>query len=87
MKVFFDTNVYVAEALFGEVAEQLLEATEQASWRIYASLYLLDELECVLTEKLDFSRRLANLSGADHSSGQACRTGSVSSRRTEGPGG
>ena len=34
MKVFFDTNVYVAEALLGQVAEQLIEATEQASWRI-----------------------------------------------------
>src|SRR6185312_11251892 len=32
------------------------------SWRIYASGYLLDELERVLTEKLDFSRRLAVLS-------------------------
>ncbi len=62
MKVFFDTNVYVAEALLGQVAEQLIEATEQASWRIYASLYLLDELERVLTQKLGFSRRLALLS-------------------------
>ncbi len=62
MKVFFDTNVCVAEALLGQMAEQLLEATERASWRIYASLYLLDELERVLTEKLGFSRRLANLS-------------------------
>jgi predicted nucleic acid-binding protein len=59
VKVFFDTNVYVAEDLLGQVAEQLLEATERASWRIYASLYLLDELEPVLTEKLGFSRRLA----------------------------
>jgi hypothetical protein len=31
MKVFFDSNVYVAEALLGQVAEQLLEATERAS--------------------------------------------------------
>jgi uncharacterized protein len=62
MKVFFDTNVYVAEALLGEVAEQLLEATERASWRIYTSIYLAHELERVLTEKLGFSRRLALLS-------------------------
>jgi uncharacterized protein len=62
MKVFFDTNVYVAEALLGHAAERMLEATERASWRIYASLYLLDELERVLTEKLGFSRRLAYLS-------------------------
>ena len=40
----------------------MIEATERASWRIYASGYLLDELERVLTEKLDFSRRLAVLS-------------------------
>ena len=62
MKVFFDTNVYVAEALLGQMAEQLVEATERASWRTYASLYLLDELERVLTVKLGFSRRLAVLS-------------------------
>jgi putative PIN family toxin of toxin-antitoxin system len=62
MKVFFDTNVYVAEALLGEMAEQILEATERASWRIYSSTYLLDELQRVLIEKLGFSRRLASLS-------------------------
>ena len=27
MKVFFDTNVYIAEALLGEAAEALLSAT------------------------------------------------------------
>src|SRR5262249_7233480 len=62
MKVFFDTNVYVAEALLGETAEQLLAATEKAGWRIYATSYLLDELGRVLTEQLQFSRRLAALS-------------------------
>ena len=62
MKVFFDTNVYVAEALVGQAAEQIIEATERASWRIYTSLYLLDELKRVLTEKLGFSHRLAFLS-------------------------
>jgi putative PIN family toxin of toxin-antitoxin system len=62
VKVFFDTNVYVAEALLGQTAEELLEATARMSWRIYASVYLLDELERVLTEKLAFSRRLAHTS-------------------------
>jgi putative PIN family toxin of toxin-antitoxin system len=62
VKVFFDTNVYVAESLLGEMAEQIIEATERASWRIYASTYLLDELERVLVMKLRFSRRLASLS-------------------------
>src|SRR5258708_5090427 len=62
MKVFPDTCVYAAEALLGEGAEQMLEATERAGWRIYTSPYLLDELERVLTEKLGFSVRLARLS-------------------------
>lgn len=37
MKVFFDTNVYVAEALLGEAAERMLEATTRVSWRIFSS--------------------------------------------------
>ena len=47
MKIFFDTHVYIAEALLGETAEELLAATEQASWRIHAICYLLDELDRV----------------------------------------
>lgn len=62
MKIFFDTNVYVAEALLGEAAEEMIAATERASWRIYASSHLLDELSRVMTEELGFSRRLAMLS-------------------------
>ncbi len=61
MKVFC-TNVYVAEALLGEMVEQLLEATERASWRIYSSGYLLDGLQRVPGEKLRYSRRLTWLS-------------------------
>jgi uncharacterized protein len=60
MKIFFDTNVYVAEALLGEAAEEMLAATRQASWRIYASSYVLVELERVLIE-LGFSNKLASL--------------------------
>jgi len=62
MKVFFDTNVYAAEALLGEAAEQLIKRTLQAAWRIQASTYVLEELERVLTDKLGFQRRLAILS-------------------------
>ncbi len=61
MKLFFDTNVYVAEALLGEAAEHMIQVTLQARWRIYASPYLLEELLRVLTEDLGFSRRLAAL--------------------------
>ena len=62
MKIFFDTNVYIAEALLGRAAEQMLDATVKGSWRIYTSRYVGEELERVLTEALDFSRRLAVLS-------------------------
>ena len=62
MKIFFDTNVYVAEALLGEAAEEMVAATERAAWRIFASAYLVEELERVLTDELGFSRRLAALS-------------------------
>ena len=37
MKVFFDTNVYVAEALLGAAAEQMVAATIAAKWRIFCS--------------------------------------------------
>jgi predicted nucleic acid-binding protein len=62
MKVFFDTNVYVAEALLGEAAEEMLAATDRASWRVYVTTYVLDELEKVMTEELGCSSRLAILS-------------------------
>lgn len=62
MKIFFDTNVYVAEALVGEAVEEMLAATAKASWRTFVSSYLLEELERVMTGELGFSRRLAWLS-------------------------
>src|SRR5437870_1857881 len=62
MKIFFDTNVYVAEALLGVGAVKMIAATESASWRIYASDRVLDEVVRVLIEELGFSRRLAWLS-------------------------
>jgi putative PIN family toxin of toxin-antitoxin system len=62
MKVFFDTNVYVAEALLGEASARMIEATLDAGWRIYVSPYVLDEVEHVIVDHLDFPRRLASLS-------------------------
>jgi putative PIN family toxin of toxin-antitoxin system len=61
MKVFFDTNVYVAEAILGQAAERMVEATQRASWRIYVNDHVLDEVERVLTTKLGFARRFAIL--------------------------
>jgi predicted nucleic acid-binding protein len=43
MKIFFDTNVHISEALVGGLAERVIGVTVRASWRIYVSEYLLDE--------------------------------------------
>jgi putative PIN family toxin of toxin-antitoxin system len=62
MKVFFDTNVYIAEILLGRAARRMITATSTARWRIYCSAHVLDELERVLTRELGFARRLASVS-------------------------
>lgn len=61
MKIFFDTNVYIAEALLGRAAARMISATSRARWHIYSSPHVLDELERVMTERLGFSGRLATL--------------------------
>ncbi len=61
MRIFFDTNVYVAESLLGESTEAMISATARASWRILVSDYVLDEIQRVLTDDLGFSARLARL--------------------------
>lgn len=59
MKVFFDTNFYVAEALLGKAAQEMIKAVLAARWRVYTSRYLLEELGRVLVDELGFSRRQA----------------------------
>ncbi len=61
MKIFFDTNVYIAEALLGEAAETMLAATAAASWRIYVSQTVLDEIQRVLVDYFGFTARLSRL--------------------------
>ncbi|MEX2214033.1 MAG: putative toxin-antitoxin system toxin component, PIN family [Phycisphaeraceae bacterium] len=59
MKVFFDTNVYIAEALLGEGAARIIHATKRARWRSYTSRYVLDEVARVLVDALGVSRAFA----------------------------
>jgi putative PIN family toxin of toxin-antitoxin system len=64
VKVFFDTNVYIAEAILGAGAERMLAATWRASWRAYCCGTVLDEVRRVLVESFGFSERLAYLTQA-----------------------
>jgi putative PIN family toxin of toxin-antitoxin system len=59
MKIVFDTNVYVAEALLGQAAEAMIDATLKARWRVFVSDHILVEVQRVLAEKLKLSRRFA----------------------------
>lgn len=63
MKIVFDTNVYVAESLGGETAKRIIASTLRASWRIYISQYIIDELIGVMAEDLELPRRAAILAG------------------------
>lgn len=61
MKVVFDTNVYVAEALGGETGRRIIDSTQRAAWHILVSQYIVDELFKVMTEDLGLPRRNAAL--------------------------
>jgi putative PIN family toxin of toxin-antitoxin system len=63
MKVVFDTNVYVAEALGGETARRILDSTQRASWHTFISQYIVEELLAVMVEDLGLPRRSATLAG------------------------
>jgi predicted nucleic acid-binding protein len=61
MKVFFDSNAYIAEALLGGAAEQMISATIAARWRIFLHPQVLGEIERILVDKFGFSPRFARL--------------------------
>jgi putative PIN family toxin of toxin-antitoxin system len=61
MKIFFDSNVYVAEALLGEGAETIMKAVTHAHWRIYTNQYVIDETAHVLTDYLGKSKQFVAL--------------------------
>jgi putative PIN family toxin of toxin-antitoxin system len=61
MKVVFDSNVYIAEALLGEGASELVRVTFTAGWRVGVADYIAGEVERVLLEKFKVRRRAAAL--------------------------
>ncbi len=63
MKIVFDTNVLIAEALGSKRVESMIAACGAAKYRFVCSRYIGDELERVLLEKLSKTRRLGKVAG------------------------
>ncbi len=61
MKVFFDTNVYVAEALLGDAAARMARGNLSGLLAHLHQPHVLEEIERVMVERLGFSRRFALL--------------------------
>lgn len=61
MKVVFDTNVYISEALFNAVAEVVLKAGREQAFSIYISQFILAEIQTVLVSRFQTTRRFAKL--------------------------
>lgn len=61
MKIFFDSNVYVTEALFGEGAEQIMGAVARARWRVYVNRHVIEETAHVLSDYLEKPTRFVGL--------------------------
>lgn len=72
MKVFFDTNVYVAQALRGDAATKAIAATHGARWRVYVNQKVLDELYRVLVEQLGLREGFA-----EHAQARCRHRGSI----------
>lgn len=61
MKVFFDTNVYVAETLLGEGATEIMRAMARGRWRIFVNAYVVDETGHVLIDYMGLSTRFVRM--------------------------
>jgi len=61
LKVVFDTNVYVSEALFNALAEAVLKAGRSGAFSIYISDFILAEIHRVLINRFHTTRRFASL--------------------------
>lgn len=81
MKIFFDTNVYIAEALLGGTAELLIASTSHARWRIFVNDHVLEEIERVMVEQLKCSPRLARLT-RDRCRRRAVRVAEIESKHS-----
>jgi uncharacterized protein len=61
VKVVLDTNVYVSAFLFDRGPERIIELSRAGHFRVFSSLYIVEELREVLAGKLGTSQRFAAL--------------------------
>ena len=62
MKVVFDTNVYISEALFDALAEIIARAGRNGIFAVYACDFIIAEIYTVLLTHFRTTRRFARLS-------------------------
>ncbi len=63
MKVVLDSNIYISAFLRDRSPERIIELGRATNFRIFSSLYIVDEVRRVLHEKLGTSERFATLAG------------------------
>lgn len=63
MKVVLDSNIYVSAFGFDRGPEKIINLGVATNFKIYSSLYIVDEVKKVLHEKLGMSERFAELAG------------------------
>jgi hypothetical protein len=61
VKVVLDSNIYVSAFGFDRGPEQIIDLGRATNFKIYTSLYIVQEVKRVLVEKLGFSERFATL--------------------------
>lgn len=63
MKVVLDSNVYVSAFAFDRGPEKIIDLGIAGKFKVYSSLYIIEEVKRVLHEKLGMSERFSTLAG------------------------
>jgi putative PIN family toxin of toxin-antitoxin system len=61
VKVLFDTNIYVSDAIFGGAASRAVTATVAARWKVFVCQTILTEVHRVIHTKFSRSQAFAKL--------------------------
>lgn len=60
MKVLFDSNIHISDAIFGGAAGRAIDATVDARWKIFISESILAEMRRVICDKFNRTKAFAN---------------------------